>query len=383
MSVSKRTRIKNGKKVVCYRAQVWVSGVRLASQEFDTKAAAHAWHDTEKENREKGLAGNEQLSRKLTFDECLNRYVNERLPRLELTTQQSRMLRVKHLRDCPLSSLRMEQIKSAAIDSWLNWMMKQSTAKNAGRKSFIFDLRFLSSVLNWYREYSDADYVVPITKRHLEIARYKRVKARRPDYFARPEEVRAWIGWLKDHRRPVYFQLATFMMLTGTRIGEACGLCWSEVNLEQRFARIVRVVAWDQNTKQPRLEERAKTDGSIRLVLLPDVVIEILKVMKSEAKSSSGPIFLGRNEDLLKYNAVQAAFNDGFKALNLPWRSTHICRHTYATLAMMATGEIGSVQAALGHASQKMTEKYAKNVALLRSSTADKTATLLNLDISK
>ena len=371
--------MKNGKKHICYRAQVWVDGIRLASQEFETKSAAHAWHDAEKVKRENGLSGTQPELYNITFDECLTRYVEERLSKLEFTTQQTRQVRVKHLRDCPLSLLNMRQLKASAIDNWLNWLVKQATAKNAGRKSFNFDLRFLSAVLNWYREYIDADFVVPITKRHIEMAKYKRVKPRRPDYFARPEEVRDWIGWLKDHRRPVYHQLATFMMLTGIRIGEACGLCWSEVNLDQRFARIVRVVSWDHHTKQPSLEERAKTDGSIRLILLPDILISILRQMKTDALDKNGPIFLGRNSDLLKYNAVQAAFNDGFKALQLPWRSTHICRHTYATMAMMATGEIGSVQAALGHASQKMTEKYAKNVALLRSSTADKTAAYLDL----
>ena len=30
-------------------------------------------------------------------------------------------------------------------------------------------------------------------------------------------------------------------------------------------------------------------------------------------------------------------FNAGFIALKLPWRSTHICRHTFATLALMTT----------------------------------------------
>ena len=39
-------------------------------------------------------------------------------------------------------------------------------------------------------------------------------------------------------------------------------------------------------------------------------------------------LFTDRNGELLKYNAIQVAFNKGFKALNLPWRSTHILRHS-------------------------------------------------------
>jgi hypothetical protein len=47
---------------------------------------------------------------------------------------------------------------------------------------------------------------------------------------------------------------------------------------------------------------------------------------------------------------------------------------------MMATRDIGSVQASLGHKSQAMTQRYAKTIALLQSQTAEKTAALLNLE---
>lgn len=223
--------------------------------------------------------------------------------------------------------------------------------------------------------------MVPITKRHWEAIRYKRVSPRRPDYFAGPEEVRAWIEWLKDHRQLVYFRLAMFLVLTGTRIGEAAGMCWSEVDLERRHARVIRVVLWDHKTRRPVLEERAKTDGSIRILMLPEILVNILREMKHENDGNNVPVFANQKGGLLKYNAIQSAFNAGFKEAKLPWRSTHICRHTYATLALMATHDLGGVQAALGHKSQKMTEKYAKNVALLRSETAEKTASFLQLGV--
>ena len=66
-------------------------------------------------------------------------------------------------------------------------------------------------------------------------------------------------------------------------------------------------------------------------------------------------------------------------ALGLPWRSTHILRHSYATAALMATREISSVQASLGHTSSRMTERYAKVVALLNRETAQKTAEFFDI----
>ena len=84
--------------------------------------------------------------------------------------------------------------------------------------------------------------------------------------------------------------------------------------------------------------------------------------------------FTDAKGELLKYNTVQSAFNAGFEALGLSWRSTHILRHSYATAALMATNSISAVQATLGHTSSRMTEKYAKAVVLMDRGVAEKTA---------
>ena len=67
-------------------------------------------------------------------------------------------------------------------------------------------------------------------------------------------------------------------------------------------------------------------------------------------------------------------------SLGLPWRSTHICRHTYATIALMETKNILAIQASLGHTEIKMTQRYAKAVALLNSEVGEKTASAIFKD---
>ena len=59
--------------------------------------------------------------------------------------------------------------------------------------------------------------------------------------------------------------------------------------------------------------------------------------------------------------------------------NSHILRHSYATAALMATKDLSSVQASLGHTSSHMTEKYAKVVALLDRKTAQKTAKFFDI----
>ena len=168
------------------------------------------------------------------------------------------------------------------------------------------------------------------------------------------------------------------MLLTGVRVGEACGLKWDAVDLEQGLVRIVRRVRWDQRTKHPFLEEVTKTSQSARILMLPEKLKSLLLEMKK--LSGNELVFTDDRGKLLKYNAIQSAFNAGFMALKLPWRSTHICRHTFATIALMETKNLSAVQASLGHSEIRMTQKYAKTVALLSSETGEKTASAIFKD---
>ena len=117
------------------------------------------------------------------------------------------------------------------------------------------------------------------------------------------------------------------------------------------------------------------TQSSARLITLPKRLQSVFYEMKKTAVSDV--VFTNQKGGLLRYNAVQSAFNAGFTALGLPWRSTHICRHTFATLALMTTKNLSAVQASLGHSEQRTTQVYAKTVALLNSETGEKTADII------
>ena len=160
---------------------------------------------------------------------------------------------------------------------------------------------------------------------------FKRNASKQPDYFIKPEDAKKWVEWLKEHREnPVYWRLATFMLLTGARVGEACGLKWDVIDLEKGLVRIIRRVRWDQKTNQPFLEDVTKTSQSTRLLVLPEKLKNIFREMRKEVLSDL--VFTDRKGEALKYNAVQSSFNAGFIALKLPWRSnsylpTHFCHH--------------------------------------------------------
>ena len=372
--IKRKYRIKKQQKpVIFYRAEVYIKGVRVSAKIFSTKKDAVLWHEKEKQ---KFTLSPTSLNDNMLFKDCIDQFWQDAETRMMKSTLQSYECRLTYFYKSPLADVKMSELKGMQVVDWLNWLKKHKTAKNKGRKSFLAELCFLRTVLYWYRNFINEDFNVPITKKHRQISLFKPNAPRRPDYFIEPKDAKTWVEWLQNHRsNSVYWRLASFMLLTGARVGEACGLKWSAVNLEKGFVRIVRRVRWDQRTKQPFLEEVTKTSQSARLVMLPEKLKNILREMKKSALNDL--VFTDSKGGLLKYNAIQSAFNAGFTALKLPWRSTHICRHTYATIALMATKNLSAVQASLGHTEVRMTQKYAKTVALLSSETGEKTADVI------
>ena len=371
MAIIKRTYRKNKqqKPVTFYQAEVFIKGVRVSMKSFSTRREAILWHERE---RHKFSFSPTSLNDRMSFKDCVDTFWKDAKTRMMKSTIQSYEARLTYFYRGPLAEVKMSEFKGVKVVEWINWLKKHPTAKNKGRTSFRHELKFLSVVLNWYRNFINEDFNIPITKKHRQMCFFKPTTPRRPDHFMRPQEARDWVEWLKEHRNnPVYWRLAVFMLSTGARVGETCGLKWEAIDLDQGTARVVRRVRWDQKNKHPFLEDVTKTAQSARLLMLPKRLKKILKEMKKEALNDL--VFTDRNGKLLKYNAVQSAFNAGFEALGLPWRSTHICRHTFATVALMTTKDISAVQASLGHTEIKMTQRYAKTVALLSSETGEKT----------
>ncbi len=373
MTTNKRKHsVKKQKPSIFYQTEVFIKGVHICTKTFSTKKEALLWS-----KRNKYTLTSSTMNDQMKFKDCVKRFREDIQCRvLKSTFQAYESPLEKYIYLSPLAKLRMSEFKGIKIVEWIQWLKNHPTTKNTRRKSFTKEIDLLVTILNWYKNFLNEDFNIPITKKHKQMRMFKPIVPRQPDYFIKPEDAREWINWLsKRKNNPVYWKLASFMLLTGARISEACGLKWEAIDFETSTARIIRRVRWDHRTKHPFLEDITKTAQSTRILMLPKKLQDILFQMKEE--SSCNLVFVNKNSELLKYNAVQAIFNRGFKALNLPWRSTHILRHSYATMALMGTRDLSAVQASLGHTHQKMTQKYAKAVALLNSDIGEKTSSIL------
>lgn len=379
MGISKRVRKSEGKKNVVFDAEVYSRGMRVAFKTCETRGQAEDWYEKTKSMFASGKAY-QAAAADLLFSDVFKRYQEDRLPELRQATRQSQSTRFKYLSESPVMRIRMGEFSDRVIDEWFVWLRKHPTTQNSGRRSFRQELNLLRAVLHWYRDHLNASYVVPIVKRHRKAVHFKQVPARRADYYMRPEDIQRWIGWLKvNARNPAYWRLALFLTHTGARIGEATGLHWDAVDMDSQIASVIRTVWWDHHSKAPTLQSCAKNDESVRVIFLSQPVFDMLEGVKRETEGN-GPIFADRQGGLLKYTAIQSRFNQAFVALGLPWRSTHICRHSFGTLALKATRDLSGVQASLGHRDIKQTQRYAKIVAVLDGNASRATAKLIGLE---
>lgn len=163
----------------------------------------------------------------------------------------------------------------------------------------------------------------------------------------------------------IYAAYFEFAFYTGMRPGEIAALRWDEVDTEARVANVCRIVV------DYKIEERTKTRETRRVMLNSRALnaIEAAKdVANLRAKQSRRTHKLSpyvfpptKNFEFIQ----QASTSDKhFKAalvtLGIRPRRQYNCRHTYATMCLMAGMNLGFTANQLGHSVQMLLSTYAR-----------------------
>ena len=159
---------------------------------------------------------------------------------------------------------------------------------------------------------------------------------------------------------PPYGSLVIFACATGMRPQEWRALEWREVDIHARTARVARAV------QGGKIESAAKTDGSLRTVLLQQRALDALDALPIPI--NRGLVFPDRRGgDLLNLDYFRRnEWADALEAAGLAERGPGQMRHTFATLALAAGVPMESVAQQLGHANIRTTlEHYTRFVAVV------------------
>ena len=173
------------------------------------------------------------------------------------------------------------------------------------------------------------------------------------------EQLAAFLAAVADDR---LFALWRLLAMTGMRRGEALGLGWEDVDMEQGSLTIRR--AWIPVNGVAQFSE-PKSRRSRRTIALDPVTVEALRAhaaRQADEQSSwqagcaeTGSVFTRPDGRPLVPWMVSKTFHDHARAALLPEIPLHGLRHTYATLALASGVNPRIVSGRLGHATVALT----------------------------
>jgi len=173
------------------------------------------------------------------------------------------------------------------------------------------------------------------------------------------EQLGAFLTSVRDDRLyPLWHAIA----LTGMRRGEALGLRWIDVDLENGRLSVRRALI---PTNREVIVSEPKTVKGRRVIALDPSTVEVLKAQAArqleeqsawdEGWVESGLVFTQENGEALDPESVSRYWRQAVKKSMLPMIRLHDLRHTHATLALQAGIHPKVVSERLGHATVSIT----------------------------
>ncbi len=164
---------------------------------------------------------------------------------------------------------------------------------------------------------------------------------------------------------------------TGIRLGELCALKWGDIDFEAGTMSIKRTVSRNKNFqsnggKTILLVGMPKSRKSIRIIPLPNFLLELSNQMKMYAENENCYVLSG-SDDPLDPRTYQRLFKKILDAAGVKKRKFHAIRHTFATRALELGVDIKTLSEILGHTNVSITlNTYAHSLMEQKKKAIDK-----------
>lgn len=156
-------------------------------------------------------------------------------------------------------------------------------------------------------------------------------------------------------------ELGVFIALyMGLRIGEVCGLKWSDVDFDNQTISVKRTISrvknFDKNAKQKTkiIFTQPKTENSQRTIPIPTSLIEFFKKVKSKC-TCDDYFILTNSAKFIEPRSYYNRYKKIVEKLKLNNFNFHALRHTFATRCIELGFDPKTLMEILGHSDIKIT----------------------------
>ena len=160
------------------------------------------------------------------------------------------------------------------------------------------------------------------------------------------------IRFLTQAKAEGYYEMFLLELTTGMRRGEILGLKWRDLNLQSGELHISRQVVRTGKAVEVSVP---KTKSSIRTILLPPDMVDLLTELKKQTKGEwmfPSPVKAGEPRNP---TAVYRRFQLILERSHCKKIRFHDLRHTFATMALENGMDIKTLSAMIGHISSETT----------------------------
>lgn len=250
-----------------------------------------------------------------------------------------------------------KRISYITHNDWCDFLEAQVPKHNLSPRAYGNLKTIVKGIIKYARREKLINYTYALIEEDIsENIRLKKVVKRNEEDVYFPEEIEKIKEYILKNINPR--NLAIYLILvTGMRIGEVAALKNSEISDKSIFVCRTEGSYKENHKLVYVIKEYPKTEAGVRDILLPESELWLLKTIK-RINPFGEFTFFEENKGRINTRKIRERLGYICDSLNIPYRSPHKIRKTYASKLLDSGADLNFITKQLGHSHISTSEKF-------------------------